>query len=108
MPNCKSSALAWSNCRHGQRELYTYTLVWLLMAIGALLAGSIRYGLTVYRAGFALLMLVVGKIFLVDMDDLEGLLRVASFMGFGLSLLGLAYLYQRFNLAPEKWRSRKN
>ena len=35
------------------------------------------------------------EIFLVDMSDLTGLLRVASFMGLGLALLGVAYLYQR-------------
>jgi len=28
------------------------------------------------------------------MSDLDGLLRVASFMGLGLSLLGLSYLHQ--------------
>jgi len=84
----------------GNGELYTYTITWLVLAIVALLAGSIRYGKTVYKGGMALLMLVVAKIFLVDMADLEGLLRVTSFMGLGLSLLGLAYLYQRFNLAP--------
>lgn len=82
-------------------ELYTYTIVWLLLAIVCLLAGSIRYGSSVYRAGFGLMMVVIGKIFLLDMADLEGLLRVASFMGLGLSLLGLAYLYQRFNLSPD-------
>jgi uncharacterized membrane protein len=65
-----------------------------------LLAGSLRYGRTVYQGGMALLLLVVAKIFLVDMADLEGLLRVTTFMGLGLSLLGLAYLYQRFNLTP--------
>jgi len=27
---------------------------------------------------------------------------VASFMGLGLSLLGLAYLYQRYNLQPDR------
>ena len=83
-------------------ELYTYTIVWLILAIACLLGGSIRFGPNVYRAGFGLMMLVIGKIFLFDMADLEGLLRVASFMGLGLSLLGLAYLYQRFNLAPAK------
>ncbi|MFK7863876.1 MAG: DUF2339 domain-containing protein [Pseudohongiellaceae bacterium] len=81
-------------------ELYTYTLVWLFLAISCLLAGSLRFGQSVYRGGFALLMVVIAKIFLLDMADLEGLLRVASFMGLGLSLLGLAYLYQRFNLSP--------
>ncbi len=84
----------------GNGELYTYTVVWLLVAIAALLTGSLRLGKSVYQGGMALLLLVVAKIFLVDMADLEGLLRVTSFMGLGLSLLGLAYLYQRYNLAP--------
>ncbi len=35
------------------------------------------------------------KLFLVDMSDLEGLLRVASFMGLGRGLLGRSYLHQR-------------
>ena len=39
---------------------------------------------------------MIAKLFLVDMADLDGMLRVASFMGLGLSLLGLAYLYQKF------------
>lgn len=85
----------------GNGELYTYTIVWLLFAVMALLAGSIRLGKSVYQGGMALMMLVVAKIFLVDMADLEGLLRVTSFMGLGLCLLGLAYLYQRFNLSPD-------
>ncbi|MCB1669476.1 MAG: DUF2339 domain-containing protein [Gammaproteobacteria bacterium] len=83
----------------GNGELYTYTIVWLLVAILALLLGALRSGKQVYQGGMALLLLVVAKIFLVDMADLEGLLRVTAFMGLGLSLLGLAYLYQRFNLA---------
>jgi uncharacterized membrane protein len=78
-------------------ELYSYSIVWLVMAVCTMLAGGARYGKQVYHAGLALLFLVIGKLFLIDMDDLEGLLRVASFMGLGLSLLGLAYLYQRFN-----------
>jgi len=86
----------------GNGELYTYTIVWLLMAVVCLLAGSIRFGNSVYRAGFGLMMGVIGKIFLFDMAGLEGLLRVASFMGLGLSLLGLAYLYQHFNLSPKR------
>ncbi|MBE0583438.1 MAG: DUF2339 domain-containing protein, partial [Desulfofustis sp.] len=79
----------------GEGELYTYSLVWLILAIAAiLLAAKIkRQGL--YQAGMGLLLLVIAKIFLIDMAGLEGLLRVASFMGLGLSLLGLAYLYQK-------------
>jgi uncharacterized membrane protein len=76
-------------------ELYTYSAVWLLMAVGAILAGAWRFGLGCYRAGMILLGLVIAKLFLVDMSDLQGLLRVASFLGLGLCLLGISYLHHR-------------
>ena len=76
-------------------ELYTYSAVWLVIAIATMLAGSWRLGQDCYRAGVALLALVIVKLFLVDMSDLEGLLRVASFMGLGLSLLGVSYVHQK-------------
>lgn len=47
-------------------------------------------------AGLAFLMIVALKVFLVDMSDLTGLYRVASFLGLGLSLVGIGHLYQRF------------
>jgi uncharacterized membrane protein len=43
----------------------------------------------------ALLGIVIGKIFLIDMAGLEGFWRVAAFMGLGLALLGLAWLYRK-------------
>lgn len=76
-------------------ELYTYSVVWLLLAAGAILLGSWRGWHNCYRGGMALLALVIVKLFMVDMSDLEGLLRVASFMGLGLALLAIAYLHQR-------------
>jgi uncharacterized membrane protein len=39
--------------------------------------------------------LTVAKVFLVDMAGLAGLVRVASFLGLGLSLAGLAWLNRR-------------
>jgi uncharacterized membrane protein len=48
-----------------------------------------------YKAGMALLGLVIAKIFLVDMAGLQGLWRVAAFMGLGLALLGLAWMYRK-------------
>jgi uncharacterized membrane protein len=78
-------------------ELYTYSAVWLVLAVVAILYASRRQWQSAYKGGMALLMLVIAKLFLVDMAGLEGLLRVASFMGLGLSLLALAYLYQRIS-----------
>lgn len=77
-------------------ELYTYSIVWLVYGAALLLAG-IASGQAVLRyASLAVLVLVVGKVFLVDMADLTGLLRVASFLGLGIALLALGFLYRRY------------
>lgn len=82
-------------------ELYTYSAVWLVIAIATMLAGSWRFGRDTYRAGIALLVLVIAKLFFVDMSDLQGLLRVASFLGLGLSLLGVSFLHQKLGGARQ-------
>lgn len=76
-------------------EVYTYSIVWLLLSIPAILFGTHWNNKELYRAGMGLLGFVIGEIFLVDMAGLDGLWRVASFMGLGLSLLALAWLHQR-------------
>ncbi len=87
-------AMAW-HLGTGSGEQYTYSVVWLAMAVVAILAAGRRAEQGWYRAGMVLLLAVTAKIFLIDMSDLQGLLRVASFMGLGLSLLGLAFLHQQ-------------
>jgi uncharacterized membrane protein len=47
-------------------------------------------------ASLAILLLTVTKVFLLDAGNLTGLLRVFSFLGLGLSLLGISYFYGRF------------
>ena len=75
------------------------------MAFAAVLAGGLRFGPGVYRAGMALLVLAVAKVFLVDLAGLTGLFRVASFLGLGLCLVGIGFLYQRFVFPPRPPRS---
>ncbi|EHQ52056.1 hypothetical protein ECTPHS_05145 [Ectothiorhodospira sp. PHS-1] len=79
----------------GNGELYTYSAAWLILAASAIVAGGYWRGIRLYRAGMALLVIVIAKLFLVDLSGLDGLWRVASFMGLGLSLLGLAWLHRR-------------
>lgn len=79
----------------GDGELYSYSAAWLVIAAAAILFAGWRQRRDLYLSGMGLLLVVVAKLFLVDMAGLEGLWRVASFMGLGLSLLALAYLYQR-------------
>ncbi len=76
-------------------ELYTYSAVWLLMAVGAMVLAGMRHWPNLYRGGLVMLAVVILKIFLIDLSDLDGLLRVASFMGLGLALVGISFLHQR-------------
>ncbi|MEM9531164.1 MAG: DUF2339 domain-containing protein [Pseudomonadota bacterium] len=96
-----SGTIALDDPPVAEGELYTYSAVWLVIALGALLAGSWWRQQTLYKAGLAVLGVVIAKLFLVDLAGLEGLLRVASFMGLGLSLLGVAYLHQRLSGAAD-------
>ena len=44
---------------------------------------------------------VVLKAFLIDMANLEGLYRALSFLGLGLSLVGIGWLFQKFQVVEE-------
>ena len=77
-------------------ELYAYSVGWLACA-GILLAIGIWKRSTPARhAALAVLLATVVKVFVLDMADLTGLYRAASFIGLGLSLVGIGFLYQRF------------
>jgi uncharacterized membrane protein len=81
-------------------EFYTYSVAWLLYAM-ALLGLGIYSGRKLLRyASIAVLVITVLKVFIFDMDGLTGLFRVASFLGLGLSLVGIGYIYQRFVFRP--------
>lgn len=65
------------------------------LAIGFLLRG-IRIGNRDWRIASLLLMLsAVAKVFLLDAAGLTGLLRIASFLALGFSLIGIGWLYSR-------------
>ena len=80
----------------GEAELYAYSGAWLLLA-AVLLALGIRMRVPALRlAALAVMAATVGKAFLVDMGELVGLWRVLSFLGLGLALIALGWVYRRF------------
>lgn len=82
-------------------ESYAYSAVWLVSAL-ALFAAGIKLGRQYIRyAGLGVMVLVVLKVFLWDMSGLEGLYQIGSFLGLGLSLVGIGWLYQRFVQKPK-------
>ncbi len=81
----------------------------LLFAFGLILLalGIARKSTALRRASLAVTLLAVAKVFLHDASNLTGLYRVVSFLGLGASLLGLAFVYQKFVLGrAEEGRER--
>lgn len=77
-------------------EMWAYSGVWLGYGV-ALMAVGIRWQVRAVRlAALAVIALVAGKVFLFDMAGLGGLWRVLSFLGLGLSLIGLGAVFRRF------------
>ncbi len=79
----------------GQTEDLLRSLLGIVLALAFLFIGS-RLGERSWRIGSLVLMvLAVIKVFLFDAAGLEGLLRIASFMALGFSLIGIGWLYTR-------------
>ena len=68
---------------------------WSVLGVGLLWAGLRRNLRALRLAGFSLLAVAVGKVFLYDMAALDQGYRVLSFVVLGLLLLAGAYAYQR-------------
>ena len=77
-------------------ELYGYSVAWLLTGVGLLAVGIQRQNKTARMASLAFILLAILKVFLYDAAELEGLYRVFSFFGLGVSLIGLSFFYTRF------------
>jgi uncharacterized membrane protein len=71
------------------------SLLWALFAVSFLVAG-IRNSVKPLRfAGLGLFVLVVAKVFLVDLAGMPTMYRVIAFMVVGLFLLASAFAYMR-------------
>ena len=66
-----------------------------MIAIVAIVWGSPVFGRCSYKAGLARFVWFIAKSHLMDMQDLEGQLRIASFLGLGMASLGVCYLHRR-------------
>jgi uncharacterized membrane protein len=83
-------------------EYYAYSVVWLAFSLVLLAVGLWRKAPWLRHGALAILILTVCKVFLSDMGALGGLYRVFSFLGLGLFLVGIGYIYQRFVFTGKK------
>ncbi|MDN4593409.1 DUF2339 domain-containing protein [Polycladomyces subterraneus] len=70
--------------------------VWLLYSIALMVIGIIRRVQTVRMASIVLFGITILKIFILDLSFLDTLYRIFSFIGLGLILLSVSFVYQRY------------
>jgi hypothetical protein len=76
-------------------ENWGYSAAYLALAIAWLWRGLTVPGSGLRTAGLLLLTLVTVKVFLLDVAALGGVLRILSFLGLGLALIGIGWFYRR-------------
>jgi uncharacterized membrane protein len=73
-------------------ELYSYTVAMILAALGLLALAFIRQSAGLRKLALVMVVLVVAKVYFVDMSELDGLLRVVSFLVLGLVAALMAWV----------------
>ncbi|MEM7377242.1 MAG: DUF2339 domain-containing protein [Pseudomonadota bacterium] len=86
-------------------ELYSYTLAMMVIAVGVLTVAFLRRDARLRSVAMVAVGVTIGKVFLVDMADLTGLIRVLSFLGLGLALIALTWLSR---VMDAQWGTRAN
>ncbi|MEE9433364.1 MAG: DUF2339 domain-containing protein [Sphingorhabdus sp.] len=76
-------------------ENYLYSVALIALALVWLTRGIMTSASLLRVAGLALLTLVTLKVFLIDAAALEGILRILSFLGLGIALIGIGWAYGR-------------
>ena len=94
---CLSVAHAWrgpvlAGASIGDGELWTYSALLLVIGVVLFTTSLQRQSLKIRYMANAVLVLVIGKVFVVDASGLDGLVRAGSFLMLGLSLAGLAWV----------------
>lgn len=74
-------------------ETYLYSAGLLILAIAWLARGIQTTNVVLRIAGLLLMTVVTFKVFIFDAAQLDGLLRILSFLGLGIALIGIGWIY---------------
>ncbi len=72
------------------------TILWSIFALGLLIGGILKAAPSMRYVGLGLFVVVVGKIFFVDLAQLEPIFRIIAFIVLGLLTLCGSFVYLRF------------
>ena len=79
----------------GSPSSLALSAIWTVLASAFIGVGLVRDFAPLRYVAMALFGLTVLKVFLVDLSSLGGIYRILGFMGVGLVLLAVSFLYQR-------------
>jgi uncharacterized membrane protein len=79
----------------GLAQQLALSTLWLLYALGLMVAGMQRKSASVRWQALALLAVVIVKVFLFDLSSLDRFYRIMSFLLLGVVLLLISFFYQR-------------
>lgn len=85
---------------------FSITVVWVVLASGALVAGFQLRLRPVRYVALAIFALTAAKLLLVDMSGVQQLYRILAFMLVGVVLIGASYAYHRLERRLEGERQR--
>ncbi len=72
------------------------SLIWMLCGIVLLISGIVKQSQLIRILALGLLGLTILKVFLLDLAFLPTPYRILSFLGLGLALIGISWLYNQF------------
>lgn len=73
-------------------ELYSYTIAMMLVAVALLVMAFLRQSALLRRFALIMIALTVAKVYLIDVTELNGLLRAVSVLVLGLVLVAMAWV----------------
>ena len=95
-----ASPQEWSNL--AQARHMTFSLWWAVWAAVVLVTGFVASRPPLRYLAFAIFAVTLGKVFIVDMQQVKTVYRILSFLGLGVTLLGGALLYHRRFATPRQ------
>jgi uncharacterized membrane protein len=80
---------------HGQQEL-AISALWAVYSILLVILGIMKKYQPIRLLAIILFGVTILKVFLLDLSDLEKIYRIISFMGLGVILLAVSFMYQKY------------
>lgn len=81
-----------SALQHSTLVQASLSIFWTLLAFGIMLFSARKLDRSLWFSGAALLVVVVAKLFIIDLSRISGIERIVSFIGVGILLLIIGYL----------------